>query len=412
MEERILLTAPVANASADGVAAASKLWFTDSGTDDIQTAELNGSNVQQVLPVGEPVEMALDVDNGKVYWLDVDAPRGIKRANLDGTNVETVIGFNSVSLSGLAIDATNGKIYWSDSVFVGILRADLDGTNLQPIVTGLDTPQGIALDVAGGKVYWTDEGTDRIQRANLDGSIVETLVLGLAAPHDIVLDVDAGHMYWTDFSQDVIKRAELNGGNQQTIVSGLSLPLGLDIDPSGGHLYWVDNGTKLLQRSDLDGSNVTTLISGLSVPVDVVLEYGTAIQVAEGQTLELTGAGTDPDGDPITFEWDLDGDGVFGETGAAAANGDENSQNPTFETGTLDGPGSTTVTLRVTDDDSEFGLDTLLIEILNSAPDVDAGGPYNVAEGSTLTLSGSATDPAGLNESADVRVGLRRRRSV
>ncbi|GEM_PF-3551721 len=58
---------------------------------------------------------------------------------------------------------------------------------------------------------------------------------------------------------------------------------------------------------------MTTLISGLSVPVDVVLENGSSPQVAEGETLELTGAGTDPDGDPMTFEWDLDGDGVFGE---------------------------------------------------------------------------------------------------
>ena len=45
----------------------------------------------------------------------------------------------------------------------------------------------------------------------------------------------------------------------------------------------------------------------------------------------LNGSGSDPEGDPLTFTWDLDGDGVFGETGLAADRGDEVGASPTFQ---------------------------------------------------------------------------------
>lgn len=58
-------------------------------------------------------------------------------------------------------------------------------------------------------------------------------------------------------------------------------------------------------------------------------DAGGPYSVAEESTVVLSGAGSDPAGpsDPLTFEWDLDGDGVFAETGAAAARGEETLQN-------------------------------------------------------------------------------------
>ncbi len=39
----------------------------------------------------------------------------------------------------------------------------------------------------------------------------------------------------------------------------------------------------------------------------------------------------------LVLEWDLDGYGVFGESGNQALNGDEVGANATFKAGTLDG---------------------------------------------------------------------------
>ena len=55
--------------------------------------------------------------------------------------------------------------------------------------------------------------------------------------------------------------------------------------------------------------------------------------VQPGSSIPLSSAGsTDPDlpEDTLTFQWDLDADGVFGETGAAGLRGDETGPSPTI----------------------------------------------------------------------------------
>ena len=92
-----------------------------------------------------------------------------------------------------------GKIYWVNShekdegyISTTILRANLDGSNVETLVTGVNI-WDLVLDEVGEKMYWmywadywSPDGT--IQRANLDGSNVETLVTGLFSP-SIALDI-------------------------------------------------------------------------------------------------------------------------------------------------------------------------------------------------------------------------------
>ncbi|MBC8232096.1 T9SS type A sorting domain-containing protein [bacterium] len=109
--------------------------------------------------------------NGKIYWTNLDT---IKRANLDGSDVEDVVTGLS-NARGMDLDVGRGKIYWADESTSKIQRANLDGSNVEDVVvTGLSIPQGLAIDVYNGKVYWTDT-FDNISRANLDGSDVEDL---------------------------------------------------------------------------------------------------------------------------------------------------------------------------------------------------------------------------------------------
>ncbi len=98
--------------------------------------------------------------------------------------------------------------------------------------------------------------------------------------------------------------------------------------------------------------------------VNPVADAGGPYSVPPGGTVGLTGSETDAGvGDTHTFEWDLDGDNNFGETGAAATRGDEDVQNPTFDaTGLPTGP--FTVTLLVTDDDTGSGTDTATINVI------------------------------------------------
>lgn len=52
----------------------------------------------------------------------------------------------------------------------------------------------------------------------------------------------------------------------------------------------------------------------------------------------------------VAYQWDLDGDGVFGETGAEAQRGNETGPSPVFSAAGLDGPTTWTVRLQVIDD--------------------------------------------------------------
>ncbi len=150
-----------------------------------------------------------------------------------------------------------------------------------------------------------------------------------------------------------------------------------------------------LRVSDDDGAATTVSVSITLNNVPPTASIGGPTSVNEGQTVVLTGTGSDVPGDPLTYAWDLDDDGVFGETGTDAANGDETLQNPTFDAANLDGPAIAPIHLRVSDDDGGVTTVDATITVNNVAPTASIGGPTNVDEGQTIVLTGTAGDVPG-----------------
>ena len=253
-------------------AGASKLYWTDWGTNKIQRANLDGSGIEDLVSGGGldgPDGLALDMAGGKMYWTDAGANK-IQRADLNGANVEDLVTGLGIPY-GMALDVSGGKMYWTNRQTNKIQRADLGGANVEDLVTsGLTFPGGLALDASGGKMYWTNPGMNKIQRANLNGSGVEDLVTsGVNSPTGLALDVSGGKMYWTDRRSDKIQRANLSGsGVEDLVTSGLHSPNGLALDVSGGKMYWADAGTNKVQRANLDGSGVEDLVTGANGLVD------------------------------------------------------------------------------------------------------------------------------------------------
>ena len=253
-----------------------KMYWTDTGTDKIQRANLDGSGVEDLVTTGllGPSGLALDLDAGKMYWTDWGTDK-IQRANLDGSGVEDLVTTGLGNPIGLALYSVGGKMYWTDTGTDKIQRANLDGSGVEDLVTtGLGNPIELALDSVGGKMYWTDMGTDKIQRANLDGSGVEDLVTaGLGNPSGLALDLDAGKMYWTDWETDKIQRANLDGSGVEDLVTpGLVSPIDLALDLGVDKMYWTYLRTGKIQRANLDGSGVEDLVTGLGMPTGLALD--------------------------------------------------------------------------------------------------------------------------------------------
>jgi len=261
----------------------SQIYWTSAGR--IQRANLDGSNIEDLVTLGWARDLALDVAGGKMYWT-TGAGR-IQRANLDGSNIEDLVTGLDFPFD-LALDVAEGKMYWRNAG--RIQCANLDGSNIEDLVTGLSTPRGPVLDVAGGKMYWTDVG--RVQRANLDGSNIEDLVTGLDSPRRLVLDVVGGKIYWLDW-WDKIRRTNLDGSNIEDLVTGLDSPQtpeDLALDVAGGKMYWTDrSGT--IRRANLDGSNIEDLVTGLDSPFGLALYLSGAAGSGSTETGNMSGGG-------------------------------------------------------------------------------------------------------------------------
>jgi parallel beta-helix repeat protein len=266
-----------------------QIYWTDAdnsgqATAKVWRANLDGTNAQTLVTPGglNPRFIDLDEAGGKMYWTDIGR---IDRANLDGTGVVTLVTGLPAPV-GIAIDVPGGKLYWTDESANKIQRANLDGTGVQDLMTGLDGPRGLALDLVNRKMYWTTIGaTKRIQRANMEIPVgqtpstrtdVENLVTtGLGFPQGITLDVAGGKMYLTDSGR--IMRANLNGTGVETLVNIMvgSLsgnPLGIALDTAGGKMYWTENQANKIQRANLDGTGVEDLVTtGLDTPWGIAL---------------------------------------------------------------------------------------------------------------------------------------------
>lgn len=185
-------------------------------------------------------------------------------------------------------------------------------------------------------------------------------------------------------------------------------PVGLDIE-----LHDDDDFTD--RRIVLRGTGRTEAIADLNPQVVVpgLVEHFNPFRSAGealgfgGTTSSLRWAGTESP-DALTFAWDLDGDAAFGETGAAAARGDETGASPTFDASGLDGPIDVTVSLRVSAPGVEaVGEDVAVVHVENVPPvvtitSIDGGLPGLALIGLPVVLTGGYSDIALDTHTAEV----------
>ena len=187
-----------------------------------------------------------------------------------------------------------------------------------------------------------------------------------------------GALFFSDYTRRCIWAMERGGttrpspSNIKGFVGGAANPVELQIGPDG-NLYYVDIGGGTIRRIKYTaGAN--------QPPVAVATANPTSGDI--GMTVSFDGSGSsDPNGDPLSYEWDLDGDGGFDDSTAAK---------PTW---TYNAAGSYRVSLRVSDGRGGTATDAITIGV--GRPKVTISTPttdLRWAVGETVSFSGSATD--------------------
>ena len=254
------------------------MYWVDAKTGSLHL--LVGAQVENLIPgIQNATSLAVDVSSGKFYWTEKmnETTSRIRRANLDGTNVQLVRDLTSVP-HGIAIDTANGKLYLTNS-WGKIQRLNLDGSKFQPnLITGLDNPEDITVDATDGKIYWTEKTSSRtgtIKSANFDGSNVQLLKDLTSVPRGIAVDTVNDKLYLTN-SWGKIQRLNFDGSKfQPNFITGLDNPEDITVDATDGKIYWTEKTS--IRRANLDTTNIQDIVTGLRTPINIVLGIPSAI---------------------------------------------------------------------------------------------------------------------------------------
>jgi hypothetical protein len=164
---------------------------------------------------------------------------------------------------------------------------------------------------------------------------------------------------------------DLDGFGDKTSSVRWRSPAGLDVllyaDAGFSGRYVVLKGTGRTEWiADLDSASVRPGVVEHRAPT---LGAGASLDFGD-ETSSLRWVGVDATAVAPNLDWDLDGDGLYGEFGTAAARGAETGGGATFSAALVDGPATLTLALRATSADADSSTATTTVQVSNVAPDV------------------------------------------
>jgi PKD repeat protein len=186
------------------------------------------------------------------------------------------------------------------------------------------------------------------------------------------------------------RQVTLTGSGQDAPGDQSTLMYAWDLDGSGQYTLqgqevittWNKPGvyTVTLRVTDKDGGEdvdrtQVTIVSGVPTA-----DAGGRYEGDEGSPIMLHGDGFDPNGDRLSYAWDLDGDGRFETRGQDVSH-------------TWDDNDTYTVTLQVDDRRDGTDTDVATVTVRNVSPLVNAGPDQTVVTGQPVSFSGKASDP-------------------
>lgn len=288
------MTAQQSIRSAPAPATSGRLFVLEINAGKIHAMNADGSGKTTIVEgARNPDGIAVDAEAGHIYWTNMGVPNrndgSIERADLDGGNRVTIVPpGGTFTPKQLQLEKGSGKLYWSDREGMRVMRANLDGSNVETLIQtgdaetrpGADPANwcvGIAVDPGCGEFYWTQKGPDngesgRLCRAHVqfppgetaaNRTDIEILFDGLPEPIDLELDLDNRFLYWTDRGNpprgNTVNRTDIDAapgkaGPPEIVLSDLMEGIGIALDRSGGRMFVTDLAGSIY-TAGLDGSD-------------------------------------------------------------------------------------------------------------------------------------------------------------
>ena len=290
------------------------LWWSDLDTDSIYKRPIdsdgNVTGASTAVLTGLSNPKGIWITASYIYWINGGTDQ-IQRADIDGTNIIELVGSaNMTNAVGVAVN--DSYVFWSDAAEGKLKRADIaDGAN----VTDIYYENGSMGDVFayGGYVYSTKNS--KLYRCDDDGSNLTSVTSdqGIAG-----LYVDDNYIYMSnsndDITDDSIRRMDIDMDASSEIGLRDELDNTEGIAVFGNHLYYghldttgggVAKGIRKLNLTTLAVEDVTTgLITedglpallfsnpadGMDLAVEILTDGGltpptiTAVAKVEGDT--------------------------------------------------------------------------------------------------------------------------------
>ncbi|MFO0820937.1 MAG: Ig-like domain-containing protein [Pirellulales bacterium] len=378
-----------------------------SSTDSLRTPTFLGK-----LGADKVLFTAVDNVNGREVWVTDGTTVGtfllkdiMPGSSTDSLTAPTFLGSLGASKAlFVAVDNVNGREVWvTDGTSVGtfLLKDIYPGSSTDSLKTpsflvSLSNGKSLfsAVDNTNGREAWVTDGTSAgtlLLKDIYSGSQDSTPQLLALASDKALFTADSSAL-----------------GREIYVTDGTPLRTYLtrDIYPnspssSATYLAGLSNGDILVVADDGSHGRELWVVESNEAPV---ANAGGPYSTAEGSITALNAlASTDRDQDSSTlvYTWDLDGDGIYGETSTAATWGDEVGSSPSLRVGALDGSRSYTIGLRVTDSGGKVGVASTTLQVNNSPPSASLTFSGTQLEGSPITISFlNSTDPSDADAAA------------
>ncbi|KAL9960474.1 hypothetical protein ACROYT_G033939 [Oculina patagonica] len=200
------------------------IFWSDVAENNIKRANIDGTNITILHSnILYCFGLAVEWTSSQLYWTD-EGINTISRSDLEGNNADIVVSSNLDEPSGIALDPNNGLMFWTDwGQNPKIERATLSGTQRVTIVTSnLHWPDGVDLDRRNRLVFWVDGGLDRVESVDYHGNNRKLLFQQQSGFHFFQVTFFSSYLFVSDWETNEIYKFNATSANG-SVVSNIKI---------------------------------------------------------------------------------------------------------------------------------------------------------------------------------------------